>query len=54
MADENVWYVAIAGQQQGPFPQDEVIRKIRSGEVGRDAHVFQAGMDNWVPVTDRA
>jgi len=53
MAEETVWYVAIAGQQQGPFPQSEVVRKIQSGAVGPDAHVFATGMDNWVPITSR-
>lgn len=53
MAEDTVWYVAIAGQQQGPFPQTEVLRKIEAGEVGRDAHVFSAGMNDWVPITSR-
>jgi len=53
MAEETVWYIAIAGQQQGPFPQAEVIQKIQSGAVGPDAHVFTTGMDNWVPITSR-
>jgi len=53
MAEETVWYVAIAGQQQGPFPQNEVVEKIRSGAVGPDAHVFANGMANWVPITSR-
>jgi uncharacterized protein (TIGR00266 family) len=53
MADDSVWYLAIAGQQQGPFPQSEVLRKIEAGEVGRDAHVYGPGMDNWAPITGR-
>lgn len=50
---ENTWYVAVRGQQQGPLGVDEIVSKIRSGEVGRDAHVFQTGMDGWVPVAGR-
>ncbi len=53
MAEETVWYIAIAGQQQGPFPQSEVVRKIQAGAIGQDAHVFTTGMDNWVPITSR-
>jgi len=53
VADETVWYVAIAGQQQGPYPLAEVLGMIRAGQVGQDAHVFSAGMDNWAPITSR-
>lgn len=51
---ENTWYVAIRGQQQGPFGEQEIADKIRNGEVGRDAHVFQTGMEGWVPITSRS
>jgi uncharacterized protein (TIGR00266 family) len=48
------WYIAIGGQQQGPFTTEEVVEKIRSGSVGRDAHVFAQGMANWEPISSRA
>jgi uncharacterized protein (TIGR00266 family) len=51
---EQSWYIAVAGQQQGPFTEDEVRSKIEVGEVPRSAHVFKAGMEGWVPVTTRA
>lgn len=51
---DNVWYVAVGGQQQGPMNRDEVIAGIRGGRFGRDAHVFSQGMANWVPVTSQA
>ncbi len=47
------WHVAVGGQQQGPWPTEEVIQKIKSGQIGRDAHVFADGMANWEPVTSR-
>lgn len=50
---EKTWYVAVRGQQQGPLGVEEIASKIRSGEVGRDAHVFQTGMDGWVPISSR-
>jgi uncharacterized protein (TIGR00266 family) len=50
----DVWFVAVQGQQQGPFGRDEVINGIRSGRFGRDAHVFSQGMDNWIPITSQA
>ena len=49
MSDRS-WYVAVGGQQQGPMSRDEVVAGIRSGRIGRDAHVFTQGMSNWVPI----
>ena len=45
---EASWYVAVAGRQEGPYPEETVIARIRSGALGRDAHVFGAGMPGWV------
>jgi uncharacterized protein (TIGR00266 family) len=47
MSDQ-VWYIAIAGQQLGPFSRQEVLAGIQAGRYGRDAHVFTQGMANWV------
>jgi uncharacterized protein (TIGR00266 family) len=47
---ETQWYVAIQGRQEGPYPENEVVQRIRTGAIGRDAHVFSAGMANWTPV----
>jgi uncharacterized protein (TIGR00266 family) len=47
---EGVWYVAVDGKQQGPFPQDEVVAGIRAGRFDRRAHVFATGMAGWVPI----
>ncbi len=47
---ENPWYVAIQGRQEGPFPESEIVSRIRAGRVGRDAHVFGPGMAGWAPV----
>jgi len=48
------WYLAIAGKQQGPMATEQVIEKIRSGQVGRDAHIFKDGMSEWSPITGEA
>jgi len=50
MSDQ-VWYIAIAGQQLGPFSREEVLAGIQAGRYGRDAHVFTQGMANWVGLT---
>ena len=48
---DKVWYVAVGGQQQGPFSREEVLAGIQSGRYGRDAYVFAQGQANWVPVS---
>ena len=47
---EAQWYVAVQGKQEGPFPAADIVARIRTGALGRDAHVFSAGMANWAPV----
>ena len=47
---DKVWHIAIRGQQQGPFTQEEITEKIRRGQVGRDAHVYGPGMSGWSPI----
>jgi uncharacterized protein (TIGR00266 family) len=49
-----IWYVAIGGQQQGPWSAEEIAQKIRGGQIGRDAHVFSQGMASWEPIVSRA
>ena len=51
--NDKVWYVAVAGQQQGPFTVEEVMQGAGSGRFGRDAYVFTQGMANWVPITSQ-
>ena len=48
--NDNTWYIAVGGQQQGPMSREDVIAGIQSGRFGRDAHVFTTGMPNWVPI----
>jgi uncharacterized protein (TIGR00266 family) len=43
------WYVSIQGHQEGPMSQDEVLAKIRNGQVDRNAFVFRQGMETWAP-----
>jgi uncharacterized protein (AIM24 family) len=49
MAD---WYVAVGGQQTGPFPEDEVAAGIREGRIEPSAYVFTQGMTEWKPVRE--
>lgn len=49
MAD---WYVAVAGQQTGPFPEEQVAAGVREGRIDASAHVFTQGMTDWKPLRD--
>ncbi|MBI2212334.1 MAG: TIGR00266 family protein [Acidobacteria bacterium] len=48
------WFVAVAGKQLGPWPTEEVVRRIHNGEISREAHVFAQGMAGWEPIASRA
>ena len=49
----NQWWVAIDGKQEGPFATEEVVRRIRAGQIPRSAHVFAQGLAAWEPVSSR-
>jgi len=51
---DSVWYVAVQGQQQGPMSKNDVLQGIQDGRFDRNAHVFTQGLDNWIPITNRA
>ncbi len=44
---DKLWYVAVAGQQQGPMSAGDVVNGIRAGRFGREAHIFAEGMAAW-------
>jgi len=52
MSDQ--WYLAVGGQQQGPMGTEQVLEKIRAGQVGADAHIFKEGMAEWAPISNEA
>jgi len=52
MSDQ-VWYIAIGGQQQGPFSLAELTPRFQSGELRHDTYVFTAGMANWSAAGER-
>jgi hypothetical protein len=40
--------VSIGGKEIGALEREEVIKKIRAGEIRSDARVFKDGMPDWV------
>lgn len=47
MSEGQVWYVAVHGEQQGPFTLEDVVAGLREGRYDRNTHVFRQGMDGW-------
>src|SRR5688500_18981116 len=47
------WYVAVGGQQQGPMSTEDVVARVRAGQLVRSAHVFTQGMAGWEPLASR-
>lgn len=46
------WYVALDGQQQGPFDEEQVVAELSAGRVDAATLVFTQGMTDWRPVRD--
>lgn len=51
MSDQ-AWYLAINGQQQGPMSKDDILNKLRSGQVNSETLAFVTGMANWTAIRD--
>jgi hypothetical protein len=41
------WYIAIDGKQAGPYPEDQFMEFIASGQVDRNSLVWSEGMAAW-------
>ena len=46
------WFIAVGGQQAGPFELSLLTAKARSGELRPDTLVWKQGMANWLPARD--
>jgi uncharacterized protein (TIGR00266 family) len=44
------WFLVVNGAQAGPFAHDDVVAKVRRGEIDRSTLVFTAGMSDWTPL----
>ena len=49
---ERSWFYASEGQQQGPYPEDQLREFIASGTVTADTLVWTEGMANWQRAAD--
>jgi uncharacterized protein (TIGR00266 family) len=44
----NIWYIAVGGQQQGPFSQAQIQQGLSAGIYTRDTLVWRQGFANWL------
>ena len=42
------YFIALNGQQTGPFPMEELQRQVQSGQLTRATLVWTQGMANWM------
>jgi hypothetical protein len=45
------WHYATAGKALGPVPEETLVERLRSGEIGPDALVWRPGMAEWLPAS---
>lgn len=51
--EARMWYVAVAGQQQGPMGMEDLINEIRSGHFTGDTLGYAEGVTvNWTPLSN--
>ncbi len=48
------WYVAVNGQQQGPFDQNYVMQNLAAGQYTESTMVWTEGFANWSPIAQVA
>ena len=54
-ADSGIqWYFAINGESFGPYSEQELVHRFRTGRLGDEAWVWHAGMSGWVPSSQEA
>jgi uncharacterized protein (TIGR00266 family) len=46
----DVWYIGINGQQQGPLGTQQILDMIRTGQVNQTAYVYGQMQPQWTPI----
>ena len=52
MSEAAKWYLTKDGGKEGPFPSDEVARRLKAKEIDLDALAFTPGFSEWRPLRD--
>jgi membrane protease subunit (stomatin/prohibitin family) len=45
----SAWHVAVNGESQGPFSDQQVMQGIQAGQITRAMNVWSAALGNWTP-----
>ncbi|MEK6202219.1 MAG: TIGR00266 family protein [Desulfobulbaceae bacterium] len=46
----DIWYIALNGQQQGPFSQARIQQGLATGVYSSETLVWRQGFTNWIPI----
>ncbi len=46
------WFIHLEDKILGPFPTDQILRDLKSGEIGYGAHIWSKGQVEWTPIAD--
>ncbi len=49
---DKVWYIAVNGKSDGPYSEDEITEKLKTGVIDKNTYLFTHGMDNWKPLNE--
>ncbi len=47
----STWYIAVNGQQQGPFDQNYMQQGLASGQIDKSTLVWKEGFQDWLPIS---
>lgn len=47
----DTWYIALHGQQQGPFSTAQIVQGVQSGQYGKETLVWKQGFQDWMPIS---
>jgi uncharacterized protein (TIGR00266 family) len=50
MQTEQLWYVGVNGNQEGPLPTSAIVARVQQGTIPEGSFVFTQGMANWTPI----
>ena len=47
---ETTWHYSVSGQSFGPCSKEDIVARIRSGQLKATDHVWREGMSEWATV----
>ena len=47
MLGDGTWYTVVDGRETGPMPEEEIVKRLESGEINGDTYAWSEGMQDW-------